>query len=59
MKEKDFEELESYLPGIKKDMPDAYKKLAEIIKCQALEVCWKNGENGEKQTCIPYMMNDA
>lgn len=59
MKEKDFKELEPYLPGLKKEMPDVYKKLAEIIKCQALEVCWKNGENGEKQICIPYMMNDA
>ena len=59
MKEKVFKELEPYLPGLKKEMPDVYKKLAEIIKCQALEVCWKNGENGEKQICIPYMMNDA
>jgi len=59
MKERDFEALEPYLPGLKKEMPDSYRKLAEIIKCQALEVCWKNSQNGEKQTCIPYMMNDA
>ena len=44
MKEKDFKELEPYLPGLKKEMPDVYKKLAEIIKCQALEVCWKTGK---------------
>lgn len=41
MKERDFEALEPYLPGLKKEMPDSYRKLAEIIKCQALEVCWK------------------
>ena len=40
--ERDFEALEPYLPGLKKEMPDSYRKLAEIIKCQALEVCWEN-----------------
>lgn len=59
MKHKAFEELEQYLPGLQPDMPELYQKLAELIKCQALEVCIHREENGDCQTCIPYMMNDA
>lgn len=54
-----FEELKEFLPGLQKDMPDAYGKLAEIFQFHVFELhC---GETRDRKTdyYIPYMMNDA
>ena len=45
-----MKELEQYLEGLDATFPEAFYRLAEVIKCQVLELC------GD---CIPYMMNDA
>lgn len=58
MNQTEFKELEKYLPGLKPDMPEVYKKLAEIMKYQVFEL-YSHTED-ERQYCyLPYMMNDA
>lgn len=59
MNQTEFKELEKYLPGLKPDMPEVYKKLAEIMKYQVFELYSDTDENERKSYYMPYMMNDA
>lgn len=59
MNQNEYKDLENYLPGLKPDMPDAYRKLAEIMKHQVFELHSHTDENGMQNCFIPYMMNDA
>lgn len=59
MNQTEYKELEKYLPGLTPDLPDAYWKLAEIIKHQVFELHSHTEENGKQNCFIPYMMNDA
>lgn len=48
-----YEEWNRYLPGLTEAMPEAFCKLAEILKYQVFELC------EEQEFLIPYMMSDA
>lgn len=54
-----YEELKQYLPGIQRDMPSAYEKLAEIFQQQVFELHVRTPDGKQLDCYIPYMMNDA
>lgn len=54
-----FEERKQYLPGLGKEMPSAYGKLADVFQYQVLEIYMEEEGRGTKVCYIPYMMNDA
>ena len=54
-----YEELRGYLPGLQKDMPEFYGKLAEIFEHQVFELHLGEERGRKTDFYIPYMMNDA
>lgn len=54
-----YEELRGYLPGLQKDMPECYGKLAEIFEHQVFELHLGEERGRKTDFYIPYMMNDA
>ena len=42
-----YEELRGYLPGLQKDMPECYGKLAEIFEHQVFELHLGEKRGGE------------
>lgn len=53
-----YEELKEYLPGLEPYHSQSYRKLAEIIKYQVLEL-YTEEHMGETVCFLPYMMNDG
>ena len=54
-----FEELREALPGLQREMPDSYGRLAEVFRLHVFEL-YPGEERGRKRDYyIPYMMNDA
>ena len=54
-----FEELKGFLPGLQKDMPESYGKLAEIFQFHVFELHLGEDRGRKADFYIPYMMNDA
>lgn len=54
-----FEELKAYLPGLQKEMPEGYGKLAEIFQFHVFELHQGEVRGRKTDYYIPYMMNDA
>lgn len=54
-----YEERKKFLPGLGKDMPETYGKLAEIFQCQVFELYEEVIGPRNSSYYIPYMMNDA
>ena len=54
-----YEEKKKFLPGLGKDMPETYGKLAEIFQYQVFELYEEVIGPRNSSYYIPYMMNDA
>ena len=54
-----FEELKEFLPGLQRDMPESYGKLAEIFQFHVFELHLGEDRGRKVDYYIPYMMNDA
>ena len=54
-----YEERKKCLPGLGKDMPETYGKLAEIFQYQVFELYEEVIGPRNSSYYIPYMMNDA
>lgn len=53
------EQLKQMLPGLTDEMPECFKRIAELLDYGAFELCEQHGKDGVMQYVIPYILNDA
>ena len=58
-KMKGNEQLKQMLPGLTDEMPECFKRIAELLDYGAFELCEQHGKDGAMQYVIPYILNDA
>lgn len=58
-KMKGNEQLKQMLPGLTDEMPECFKRIAELLDYGAFELCEQHGKDGATQYVIPYILNDA
>lgn len=50
------EQLKQMLPGLTDEMPECFKRIAELLDYGAFELCEQHGKDGVMQYVIPYIL---